>query len=207
VQVKLLRALQEGEVRPVGQSLALHVDVRVVAATNADLAAAMAQGRFRADLYYRLAVVTLQVPPLRERIQDLPLLCAQLLPRVAARTGRPLAHVAPDALALLSAYAFPGNVRELENLLEHAALLGRGPVLTAADLPAALRARISPEPIGLDFRHARQAALLSFEQAYVGALLRRTAGNVSAAARQAGLDRANFRRLMRRLGMDRRQFS
>ena len=135
MQVQLLRVLQEGEIRRIGASEAIKVDVRVVAATNRDLRAELAAGRFREDLFFRLQVVTVRVPPLRERKGDIPLLVRHFLVRHGARLGRPVPRVAPDVLEALEAYGFPGNVRELSHVVERAMLVAREGVITRSDLP------------------------------------------------------------------------
>ena len=135
-QVKLLRVLQEGEIERVGSSKTLRVGVRLIAATNRDLSAAIATGRFRSDLYYRLNVFRISMPPLRDRPEDLPLLLDHFLAKVAAKMpSKAISGSAPDVLERLSTYAFPGNVRELENLVEHAAIRSRDGILRARDLP------------------------------------------------------------------------
>src|SRR5690606_23677450 len=126
MQVKLLRAIQEKSVRPVGAATEVPVDVRILPATHKDLGALVAEGRFRHDLYYRINVIELRVPPLRERTADLPQLAEAILARLAAGQGRPAPELAPGALAALAAYPFPGNVRELENILERALALAEG---------------------------------------------------------------------------------
>ncbi len=143
MQPKLLRAVQEGEVRPVGSDRTQKVDVRLVAATNRDLAEGARTGSFREDLFYRLAVLTLRLPPLRERSGDVPLLVAALLPRIAVELGRPEAELTPAALALLDRYPWPGNVRQLENELRRALALARGPI-GPEDLSAAVRSAPAP---------------------------------------------------------------
>jgi DNA-binding NtrC family response regulator len=135
LQVKLLRALQEREVRPVGSARTFPVDIRVVGATNRPLEEAVREGRLRADLYYRLNVVKLQLPPLRERPEDIPSLAAHFIRGLNARFRRDVLGIAPEALVILSAHAFPGNVRELEHLLERAFALGARQMIQAADLP------------------------------------------------------------------------
>ena len=134
-QVKLLRVLQEKEVRPVGAARAMPVDVRVLAATSRDLEEEVAAGRFREDLYYRLNVLRLHVPPLRERLEDIPLLCARLLDRIAARLGRPVAELPQATMDLLLRHRWPGNVRELENALERAMVLAESNVIMPCFLP------------------------------------------------------------------------
>ncbi len=134
-QVKLLRAVQEGEIQPLGERIPRKVDVRLVAATNRDLAEMVRKRTFREDLYYRLRVVALDLPPLRERREDVPLLAEHLLKRVAVRQGRAVTGFAPAALRLLYDYPFPGNVRELENAVERAVALASGPIIQVGDLP------------------------------------------------------------------------
>ncbi|EIC22263.1 sigma-54-dependent transcriptional regulator [Thiorhodovibrio frisius] len=134
MQVKLLRAIQEKSVRPVGAAKEVPVDVRIISASHLNLADAVARGAFRQDLFYRINVIDLHLPPLRERTGDIPMLVAHLLPRIAAESGSPAESLADDAMAALCNYAFPGNVRELENILERASALCESSVLTAADL-------------------------------------------------------------------------
>jgi two-component system, NtrC family, response regulator AtoC len=140
LQVKLLRFLQEEEVRPVGDNRAARVDVRVVAATARDLAAAVQTGEFREDLYYRLNVVGIRMPPLRERGGDIPVLAAHFLARYARlRPGAPIEGISEEALAAMAAWRWPGNVRELEHAVERAAVLCEGPVIREEDLPEVVR--------------------------------------------------------------------
>lgn len=155
MQVKLLRAIQEKSVRPVGANSEVPVDVRILSATHKDLGALVADSRFRQDLYYRINVIELRVPPLRERQDDLPGLAAKVLQRLAAAQGRPVPLLSSDALAALRGYAFPGNVRELENILERALALAEGDTLAAEDLrlpqaaqPVAAMPSIAPAPQG-----------------------------------------------------------
>src|SRR4030095_15543954 len=146
LQAKLLRVLQEEEVRPVGESKPRQIDVRVLAATARDLEAEVAAGRFREDLFYRLDVVRVQVPPLRERREDIPLRLAHSLGRTRQSLGKAVRSIDDDALERLMSYAWPGNVRELENVLERAAILARGDRLTLADLPPNLLAAPGDPP-------------------------------------------------------------
>jgi two-component system response regulator PilR (NtrC family) len=134
MQVKLLRAIQEKSIRPVGANTEVTVDVRILSATHKDLAALVADGRFRHDLYYRINVIELRVPPLRERLDDLPGLAARILARLAGAQGRPVPRLDDDAATALRAYPFPGNVRELENILERALALAEGDSITTGDL-------------------------------------------------------------------------
>jgi DNA-binding NtrC family response regulator len=211
LQVRLLRVLQEGEIKPVGASDNRKVDVRVVAATNRDLEAAVRAGQFRQDLYYRLDVVPIQLPPLRHRRQDIVLLAQHFVRAYAKKHGKGATGLAPDAVDVLTAHDWPGNIRELENVIQYGVIVAPGPVLTAADLrvlgrgeaplsPAAPPAAPPPET-DVPFAEAKISAVNAFERRYVDLLLERVGGNVTEAARRAGLDKANFRRLMRRNGV------
>ncbi len=206
VQARLLRVLQEGEVRPVGGSGVRNVDVRVIAATHVDLAAAVEAGRFRQDLYYRLNVVTVAVPALRDRLDDLPLLAAHFLKKHGA--GHP-PSLSPQALEVMAAYGWQGNVRELENALLHAMALHHEDVLGPESLPAAITpARPRPTAIApaaiaeddelLPLTEAKRKASAAYEKRYLERVMRDSKGSVSEAARLAGLDRTNFRRLLQR---------
>ena len=210
VQARLLRVLQEGEVRPVGGSTTRTVDVRVIAATHVDLGAAVEQHRFREDLFYRLNVVVLQVPPLRDRRDDLPLLAAHFLKKHAS--GEPLS-LSPDALEVMASYAWPGNVRELENALMHAIALHHGEILGPESLPSHIGARprggspavpaaVDAAEIDEPLTEAKRRASATFEKRYLLAVMERSKGSVSEAARLSGLDRTNFRRLLQRHGID-----
>jgi two-component system response regulator HydG len=207
-QVKLLRVLQEGEIKRVGASENRRVDVRVIAATNADLAAARSRGLFREDLYYRLNVITIHLPPLRERPEDIPLLATHFLRKYNARTGKSLQGFRPEAMERLEVHAWPGNVRELENVIERAVVLGRNSDIGVGDLPEALRqARAPQRPMGrslagLSYRKAKSIAVAEFDRRYLKELLAATGGNISRAAQQAAMDRSNFRRILKKAGLD-----
>ena len=216
VQSRLLRVLQEREVRPVGGDGVRTVDVRVVAATHASLQDNVDDKRFRADLFYRLNVATVSIPPLRERMSDIPMLAAHML----HKHGPAGCHLTAAALAALSGYAWPGNVRELENALLHALALTSGPVLDDTALPTAVTSagRVRPAlatpylpddltwSTALPLTEAKRRASDDFERRYVTNLLAHTQGNLSQAARISGLDRANFRRVLNRLGIQAEQF-
>jgi two-component system response regulator HydG len=191
VQVGLLRALQERRVRPVGAEKDLPVDVRIVAATNADLDAEMAEGRFRPDLYYRLATFVVQLPPLRERREDIPLLVGPLLEDAVRRSGRK-ATISPRALARLAGYDWPGNVRELAHVLERAVLLAEGSVIREQDLPlpaAAEPGEAVPTLEEVERRHIEQVLALC-------------GGNKVRAARLLGIPRPNLYRKLERYGLE-----
>jgi len=200
VQVKLLRVLQERGVERVGDNRPLPVDVRVVSATHRDLEALVATGRVREDFYYRIKVVTLRVPPLRERREDIPLLAAHALERFAVRDGLPAAPALTEpALALLMAHTWPGNVRELENALDHALVLARGGPLAAAHLPPELRAggraRSGLAPARPPVHSPQERELI--EQA-----LRATGWHRTRAARRLGIDRSTLWRKVREYGLE-----
>jgi two-component system, NtrC family, response regulator GlrR len=191
LQVKLLRVLQEGEVRPVGSAQAIPVDVRVISATHRDLDSQREQGLFREDLYYRLNVVSLKLPSLAERREDIPLLATHILAKLAERYRKPASTLAPDAMALLVAAPWPGNVRQLLNLLEQCVALATTPVIPATLVQAALKedaAALVP------FEEARK----TFERDYLVRLLKITGGNVTQAAQLAKRNRTEFYKLLQR---------
>lgn len=206
VQVRLLRVLQEGEIRKVGGLETERLDVRVLAATNVDLERAVQEGRFRQDLYYRLNVIAVRVAPLRERPEDIPILAHHFLSRFATRMDKPVRRMNSDFIEGIIAHTFPGNVRELENLMERAVVLAQKEELGAADLPPDLPSGLPSEGDlgsldGLPYTEARKVMMRSFERRYFSALLRRTGGNLTAAAREAGMDRSNFRRALKSSGL------
>ena len=192
-QVKLLRVLQEGEFERVGGSQTIKVDVRVVAATNADLQRAVAEGRFREDLFYRLNVITIEIPPLRERREDIPLLVQHFVEKYTKLTGkRRLKGITPEALDLLHGRDWPGNVRELENVIERAVVLATGDLIHEADLPPAEGKEQPPETI--PFRVGQ--ALADLEREAIQRTLRAVGGDKDAAAKILGIGVATlYRRL------------
>lgn len=207
VQPKLLRVLQEGEIRRVGGTEVIRVDVRIIAATNKSLADMVAAGRFREDLYYRLNVINLHLPPLRERREDIPLLVHHFLHKYAPRGGGPVKTIAPEALQILESYGWPGNIRELENVIERAVVLEEGPAILPKDLPATMVESIEWHglkglpPLERSYRDAKEIILQRFDQAYGQNVLTRAAGNITAAAKYAGMDRSNFRKILQRAGL------
>lgn len=194
LQIKLLRVLQERVVRPLGSSQSIPVDVRIISATHRDLDAAMAEGQFRADLYYRLNVVTLTLPPLSERREDIPLLANHFLLKLAAKYDKRLSGFAPEALKALGTADWPGNVRQLYNVVEQVCALSTTPLVPLALVQRALR---SPSVQVLTFAEARQ----HFERDYLVGLLKLTDGNVADAARLADRNRTEFYRLMQKHGL------
>ncbi len=196
VQAKLLRVLQEREIERVGGTRAIKIDVRIVAATNADLKRAVAAGTFREDLYYRLNVVPIAVPPLRARIEDLPRLVDHFVRRYNHELNKRIQGLTPDALALLASYGWPGNVRELQNIIERTMVLVEGPLIGPADLPLDLTLTPgrhgpgqAPEPLRMDLNQASDR----FERIIVQRVLEEVGGNVSEAARVLGLHRNSLK--------------
>jgi len=195
LQAKLLRVLQEKVVRRVGGNEPIAVDVRIVAATNRDLRKRVEEGAFREDLYYRLNVVSIRVPPLRERREDVPLLAQHFLRRCAAAAGKPVEGFAPEALAGLAAHAWPGNVRELEHAVERAVALASAPLILAEDLPPDVRGAPPPPPILPQPR----MTLEEVKAWYVNTVLEETGGNKVRAAEILGIDRRTLYRILDRV--------
>ena len=191
LQVKLLRVLQERAVRPVGADQTRPVDVRLLSATHRDLDVAMTEGQFREDLYYRLNVVTLTLPPLAERREDIALLANHFLQKLAAKYQKPLNGFAPDALTALVAAPWPGNVRQLVNVVEQVCALATAPLVPLSLVQRALRV---PSLEALSYNEAKQR----FERDYLIQLLRLTDGNVADAARLADRNRTEFYRLLQK---------
>ena len=192
MQVKLLRVLQEREIRRVGESRSRAVDVRVLAATNRDLAHGVAEGAFRQDLYYRLKVVELHVPPLRERRDDILPLARVMLADAAVRMGRKISGLVPRAVDQLLRYEWPGNVRELENAMERAVALARGSRVDLEDLPEEVR-QAFPTPV---VNTGTVQPLDAVEKEYILAVLERNGGNQTRTAEQLGIGSATlYRRL------------
>jgi len=217
LQPKLLRALEKREVNPVGGSGAVPVDVRIVAATNRNLIREVEQGAFREDLYYRFAVIRVFVPPLRNRVEDIPLLAEHFLLGTAERLGREDLQIPFQTMEKLKRYNWPGNVRELKNYIERAALLAQGDKLETRFLnvgaPSAkpreemtLQALSEAEAAleaELPFKDAKQRLVEDFEKIYWSKLIERTDGNVSKAARIAGVHRKSVEYILRKLELSR----
>lgn len=198
LQVKLLRTLEDGEVRPVGASRTIKVDVRVIAATNIDLEQAVAAQRFRQDLYYRLSVIVIKVPPLRERRADLPLLIDQFRQNACARAGRQV-EFTQGVVEALSAADWPGNVRELENTVERLVLFSRGSTVDVPDLPAPFREAARPS---LERLFVGLPTLDQLERRYLIHVLDEVKGNRTRAAEVLGIDRRTLYRMAERFGID-----
>ncbi|HEX9887329.1 MAG TPA: sigma-54 dependent transcriptional regulator [Longimicrobiales bacterium] len=222
VQVKLLRVLEDRHIQRLGSEHPVRVDVRIIAATNRNLSAEVDEGRFRADLYYRLAVVTLSIPPLRDRPEDIPDLVEHYLAVFRRSLGKPCDGIAGDALAALMAHSWPGNVRELINVLERAVLLAPSPLIGVADLPPTLARPAAPDLrpgeagpapgqvpenlTGLPLREARARAVEGFEREYVSGLLRQTGGRVGRTAALAGVSPRFLHGLMKKLAIRKEDF-
>ncbi|HLC21754.1 MAG TPA: sigma-54 dependent transcriptional regulator [Candidatus Methylomirabilis sp.] len=202
LQAKLLRVLQEREVRRVGSNRIIEVDVRVISATNRDLAHSVATGEFREDLYYRLNVISIPLPPLRDRKGDTPLIAHHYLKKYAASSGKEVKGIMPEAIRLLEEHAWPGNVRELQNVIERAVVLAEHEMLRPQELPEHIRIKVeAASPKDLPLKRAKEQWAASFERDYLIQLLKRHDGNISQAAKTAGVDRKTVHRLMKKYGI------
>ena len=203
LQVKLLRALQEREIRRVGGTRQIEVDVRLVSATNRNLRESVVNGQFREELYYRVNVIAIPLPPLRERKGDVTLLAHTFLKKYGQGRERSLRSFEPEVIQLLEAYPWPGNVRELQNVIERACALADGETIAARDLPEHIRSphavsgpAVAAPATALPLKEAKARWLTDLESAYLAEILKRHGGNVSHAARAAGIDRKTFHRLI-----------
>ena len=210
MQAKLLRVLQDGRFERVGGTEPIQTDCRVVAATNVNLAEAVAAGRFREDLFYRLNVISIELPPLRERLEDIPLLVDHFLEKLTGR-GLPSRTVSRLALSRLLTYDWPGNVRELEHVIEQAMVTTPGPVIEPENLPPQIVAR-HDEPFTLDFDHRRPLPEITaeftrrIERAYLQRVLEKYRGRVELCAKHCGLSRRSISEKLRRYQIDKRDF-
>ena len=203
-QVKLLRVLQEHEYRPVGSARSVATDARIIAATNSDLRKRVQQQMFREDLFHRLNVLRLQIPPLRERRGDLGLLARTFVRDFARRYKRPEPRIADEAYRALEQYEWPGNVREMEAVFERAVLLSSNGIITEADLE--IPAILTPETGMTDMRSAKLRVIMQFERNYLSEVLSQCTGNISRAARVAGKERRSFQRLLRKHNLESTDF-
>jgi DNA-binding NtrC family response regulator len=205
LQVKLLRVMQDHEVRRVGGTGSVKVDVRIIAATNRDLERLVKEGKFRDDLFYRLNVVRITLPPLRERPEDIPMLAHHFLQKCGVGAARAVRGFHPDTLTLLTQYRWPGNVRELENAIERAVSLSHGPLLTPEDFPLAIRQAPETRDHGREGEEAVPEAYLTLEEVekrHLVRVLRETKGNKVKAAKILGIDRRTLYRMAERFGLD-----
>lgn len=203
LQVKLLRVLQERKIRRLGGSVDVLVSARILSATNRDIEAAVREGRFREDLYYRLNVVRVDVPPLRDRREDIPVLAGFLLEKLRGRMGRRGAGLSPEALDVLSSYSYPGNVRELENMLERALIYADGERIVPADLGLPRRAFLAPDlPEPKAVGQTQDPSLESMERQAIERALTTWGGNRTKAARELGISRRTILNKIKRWGLD-----
>jgi two-component system response regulator HydG len=196
IQAKLLKVLEDGQLRRVGENTPRPVNVRFIAATNKDLKKEVEKGTFREDLYFRLNVVVVRLPPLRERAEDIPLLARHFLAELSARAGKPIRELSPGALEVLKSYAWPGNIRELRNVLEHAVIMSEGDVITETDLPAFLRAT-PPSNGAADFG---EISLSELERRHIQSLLQKKS-DLGTVARILGIGRTTLWRKMKEYGL------
>jgi DNA-binding NtrC family response regulator len=225
LQVKLLRVLDDHVIQRIGSETSIKVDVRIMAATNRDLEAEVAAGRFRRDLYYRLAVVTLELPPLRERSEDIPALLSSYNRHSALAMGRPVKEISPEAEAALVAYSWPGNVRELINVMERAVILATAEVIGLEDLPGAISRSGRPAGVRaynlsaeevfhrladlfgeLPLKQARQEVLAGFDREYLSRALAGNRGRIGDTAGAAGINERSLYSLMRELDLKKEDF-
>jgi DNA-binding NtrC family response regulator len=206
LQPKLLRVLENREVRRVGANETEEVNVRVIAATNRDLAKEIEAGHFREDLFFRLSVITIQVPPLRQRKEDIPFIIKKELadPDIVARHGRK--HISPAAMSVLMAYSWPGNIRELMNVISHVLTFSESGDIDVQHLPARVQGQQVEQPLPfnehLSFKDAKEQLLENFEREYLMQVLKRCDGNISRAARESGLHRKSIERLVKKYSLD-----
>jgi DNA-binding NtrC family response regulator len=210
-QAKLLRVLQERQVTPIGSTQPIPINIHLIAATNKNLKTMVANGSFREDLFFRLNIIPIELPALRERRNDVPLLVSHFLKKYTAEIGKEIRGIAPDALAFLEEYSFPGNVRELENTIERAVVLVEGDIISKDDLELGDSDEqesslggyvpISAEELKEMKRHVRGKAVENIEKTFVMSALERNNWNVTRAAEETGILRPNFQGMMKRLGI------
>lgn len=212
-QAKLLRVLQERQVTPIGGTQPVSINIHLVAATNRNLKAMIGEGTFREDLYFRLNIIPIELPPLRERKGDMPLLIAHFLRKYTEEIGKEIRGIAPEALSLLENYQFTGNVRELENTIERAVVLAEGEIIRKEDLELADAASLNADmPVGRYVpscleelkemkRHIRDKSVETLEKAFVMSALKRNNWNVTRAAEETGILRPNFQGMLKKLGI------
>jgi DNA-binding NtrC family response regulator len=199
MQAKLLRAIQERQVRRLGSNKFISIDVRIISATNREIKKSILEKIFREDLYYRLNVIHISVPPLRERRGDIPVLALHFMDRFAVLNKKDIKSISPDAMEVLERYSWPGNVRELQNIMERAVVLCNADKITIEDLPKEVCMAPPPLPVeNLLYKGAKEAWLAAFERNYLTSLLKGTSGNISRAAQKAGIDRKTIHRLIKR---------
>ncbi len=207
VQTKLLRVLQEKEFKPLGDTRTVKVDVRVIASTNQDLEAKIERGEFREDLYYRLNVITLRMPSLNERAEDIPMLANHFLKEYVIEYGKDISGFDPDAMEYLMSRSWKGNVRELQNVVKRAVIFSKGNRIGRADFESPVLENPCSDDVierllNIDYRTAKQKVLERFTREYVSHVLKKTGGNITHAAKMAGMERQALQQLMKRYGID-----
>ena len=206
LQAKFLRVLQERQFRRVGGRKMIDIDIRLIAATNRDLEEGVRQGTFREDLYYRLNVISIKLPPLRDRVGDVPLLADHFLREFAISSQNAPSGISSEAMKLLEEYAWPGNVRELQNVISRAVTLCAGEIINPEDLPEYVRnsakTKVSAIRDGVSFKESKKRWLVDFEKDYLSDLLARNGNNISRAAKEAGIDRKTIHRLLNKYKLD-----
>ena len=208
LQVKMLRILQSGEYAPVGIAENRYTDVRVVAASNQNVQALVDMGQFRGDLYYRLNIIRLEIPPLRERRGDIPLLLDHFLRVFSTTYRKPDVYVSLEAANMLQHYPYPGNVRELENVIRRGALLCKGNQITTRDLPPEVihKSRPPSESQPASFHKAKARAIEQFERVFLNSILSDCGGIISRAAHRSGLSERNFHQKLKKYGISGKAF-
>lgn len=209
IQLKLLRVLEEKKFERVGSNRTLEVDIRIIAATNQDIGEEVRCGKFRKDLFYRLNVIQIKVPPLRERIDDIPLLVDHFLKKLGNKLGRKPPRISPQALQSLMDFSWPGNVRELENVIEKTLLLQSGEVIESIDLPdvgEAINHKNGKSYLHFQFKDAKRMTVEKFERDYFTHLLRVEGGNISRASKKSGMDYKSFYEKIKYYGIDPHEF-
>ena len=205
IQTKLLRVLQEKEIKPLGDTRSIHVDVRVIASTNRNLPEKIKKGEFREDLFYRLNVLPIEMPPLRDRRDDIPLIAMHLLRKHSAELDRPGKRISPELMEALTAAPWTGNVRELENVVIRGIMFSTGDEIRPEDVGfSGAGKRVTNGGIenqGLDYKEAKEEVLRRFNADFIGKIMARTEGNVTQAAKACGLERQALQQLMRRYGI------
>ena len=215
LQTSILRLLQEGEYRPVGSVITKKADLRFIAATNKNLEQAIRENTFREDLFYRLNVIRLEIPPLRDRVEDIPLLCYHFLNKHCVSNQKQIKGIAPSAMQALTARDFPGNVRELENIIERGVIFCIGDTLTLPDLGLSVPGEslmpgfnpdLDQKKAMMNFKNAKEESILRFHEHYIRALLKESHGNISKAAQIAGIQRQYLHRLMKESNIEANEF-
>ncbi|OAG26945.1 sigma-54-dependent transcriptional regulator [Thermodesulfatator autotrophicus] len=213
VQTKLLRVLQEKEIKPLGSSQTKKVDVRIIASTNQNLEEKVKEGSFRADLFYRLNVVTIEMPPLREIKEDIPLLVNHFLKKTAEELGMPPKYICPEVIDFFMEYHWPGNIRELENVIKAAVVTSPSDIISLENIPLAQKKGFSPKfliekdpsvdiDFSLPYKVLKEKVLSNFTVAYVKQLLEKTRGNITRAAEISGIKRQSLQKILKRYGLD-----